>query len=107
MNDEKPFKGMFPLEEKEEWMSIPTVEYYERTYARSLGDNDRKALRVFKDYETQEKLRRLQTELQYVRDGKVSENLMNRAIGKKRAMRFEGYARWAELMLIWISTTRS
>lgn len=83
---------------------IPTIEYFHKMYAVSM--EDQKAVRVFKEYESHEKLRRLQSELTWVKNGDVSEKAMERVIGKKRAHKFQGYQHWAELMMIWISQLR-
>lgn len=84
--------------------SLPTLEYFQRTYSKSMEGADQKAVGVFKDYETAEKTRRLQNELMWIKDGKVSESTCNRIIGKKRKSKYQSYNRWAELMLIWLAT---
>lgn len=85
---------------------LPAVEYYQKTYAKSLDDNDQKAVRLFREYESQEKVRRLQQELLWIRDGKVKESTCDRLIGKKRKGKYEGYAGWGKLMLLWLVAQR-
>ena len=82
---------------------IPTVDYYMKTYALSLGDNDQKAIVVFREYEPQEKVRRLQQELQWIKDGQVAENVLDNSVKKKRAVKYESYIAWARLMLLWLA----
>ncbi|MCC6953351.1 MAG: hypothetical protein IT290_04470 [Deltaproteobacteria bacterium] len=81
---------------------VPTIDYFQKNYGRSLEGNDQKAVRVFRDYEPNERLRRLQNELQQVKDKKVSENVLHAVVGKKRMHKYQGYDRWASLMLMWI-----
>ena len=81
---------------------LPTIVYYQKTYAQSLGDNDQKAVKVFTDYESQEKLRRLQSELLWVKKGQAAEKACDNIIGKKRRSKYRGYSKWAEMMLLWI-----
>lgn len=82
---------------------IPNIKYFDRTYGISCEGNDRKAVKLFKSYETQEKLRRLQRELQLVTEGKIPDSLCDTVIGKKRFHRYGGYAKWARTMMIWIT----
>lgn len=83
--------------------AIPSVKYYDMMYGRSFEGNDRKAVHTFKLYESQERLRRLQNELQQVKQGKVTEKVCDLIIGKKRLSKFESYEHWAQLMLHWIA----
>lgn len=85
---------------------IPTIEYFQKTYGGSCEGDDRKAVQLFADYEAQEKLRRLQQQLIMVRDGRVSEKICHRVIGKKRVVRHESYQGWARLMLQWIASRK-
>lgn len=83
--------------------AIPTIAYYEKTYGRALEGNDRKGVGIFKNYESNEKQRRLQQELQMIKDGKVYEKLLDQIVTKKRKMRHQGYDKWATKMLIWFA----
>jgi len=85
---------------------LPTLEYFQKTYGKTMEGSDSKAVKVFRDYESQEKLRRLQSELTWVKDGKASRVACERVIGKKRKAKYNSYERWAELMLIWLSQYR-
>lgn len=80
---------------------IPTLHYWQKTYAQSLGGQDQKSVRVFRDYESQEKTRRLQQELMNIKDGKVTDQALDLIVGKKRKMKYGGYDKWAALMLLW------
>jgi hypothetical protein len=90
----------------EQVVFLPTVEYYQKTYAGTLDDNDQKAVRLFKDYESHEKVRRLQQELIWVRDGKVKEITCDRLIGKKRRGKYSSYQGWGKLMLQWLAAVK-
>ncbi|OVE80043.1 hypothetical protein BVY02_01600 [bacterium J17] len=85
---------------------LPTIKYYEKLYGISLGQNDQKAVTVFADYEPKEKLRRLQTELLWVKEGRATEAACDTVIGKKRKHRYRTYEQWARLMLLWIASIK-
>lgn len=87
--------------------SIPTLLYYQRTYARSMGDNDQKAVGAFKQYEAQEKVRRMQNELMLIKASQVREEVLDSVVGKKRKSRHNGYEHWSELMLLWLVAARA
>lgn len=80
---------------------LPTLHYWQKTYGTSLGGQDQKAVRVFRDYESQEKTRRLQAELMSIKDGKVTDQILDVVVGKKRKIKYAGYDKWAALMLLW------
>lgn len=85
---------------------LPTLEYFQKTYGISMEGSDQKAVGVFKSYESQEKLRRLQNELSWIKDGKVSASACDRVVGKKRRAKYTSYQRWAQLMLLWLVQAR-
>jgi hypothetical protein len=85
---------------------LPTIEYFQKTYGKTMEGSDQKAAGVFKDFESQEKLRRFQNELSWVKDGKVSGAACDRVIGKKRKSKYDGYEKWAQLMLLWLAQSR-
>lgn len=85
---------------------LPTLEYYQRTYANNMDNNDQKAVAAFREYESHEKLRRLQTELQWLKNEQVVEKTCDRLIKKKRKGKYGSYARWATLMLMWCASKR-
>lgn len=82
---------------------LPTLEYFQKTYGSTMDGADQKAIGVFKSYESQEKLRRLQNELVWVKEGKASTAACDRVIGKKRKAKYRSYEHWAELMLLWLA----
>lgn len=82
---------------------MPTLHYWHKTYGVSLGGQDQKAARVFRDYESQEKVRRLQTELMSIKDGRVADEILDVVLGKKRKSKYGGYEKWAALMLLWLA----
>lgn len=83
--------------------NIPTILYFQISYGRNMEGNDKKALRVFSDFENHEKLRRLQNELSLVKDGKVKSSVCDQTIGKTRKEKYGSYSHWASLMLLWIA----
>ena len=87
-------------------MAIPTIDYYEKSYGRSLEGNDQKGILIFKTYETLEQVRRIQRDLQNVKDGKVAEHVCDSIIGKKRRAKYTSYQKWAGYMLIWLTAKR-
>ena len=91
---------------KAEITGLPTFEFYDRTYARSMDGNDQKALSVFKNYEAKEKIRRLHSEIMWIKNEIVPETILDRIVGKKRAAKHQSYKHWAELMLIWLSAKK-
>jgi hypothetical protein len=86
--------------------SVPTLRYYQKRYAGTLSDNDQKAVRLFKEYENLEMVRRLQSELLWVANGQVYEQALDSNIGKKRKGRYKTYAEWAKLMLQWLAQAK-
>ena len=85
---------------------LNTIREYNRSYATALEGNDMKAVRLFRQYEAQEKLRRLQNELMMVKADKVDEKACDAVIGKKRKVKYKGYSAWASLMLQWIASAK-
>lgn len=83
--------------------TLPVLAYYQKMYAASLGDNDQKAVKLFRDYEPHEKLRRLQFELNAVKNKQATTKACDISIGKKRLSKYQSYSRWAANMLIWFS----
>jgi hypothetical protein len=83
--------------------TLSTIRDYMRVYAHSLDDNDQKAIRIFRQYEPQQKLRRLQDELILVKGDRILENSCDQVIGKKRKGKYHSYSNWASLMLQWMS----
>lgn len=81
--------------------SLPTIDYLFKTYG--LTSEEQKALRTFKMFESAEKLSRLKAELSWIKEGIVSENVLNKVVGKKKMSKFQNYETWAKYMLIWIS----
>lgn len=85
---------------------IPTLDYFQKNYGRSMEGNDQKAVRVFRDYEPAEKVRRLQHELQQIKDEIVADAVMDGVVGKKRKQKYKTYAGWASLMLMWLAAKK-
>lgn len=85
---------------------IPTLDHWQKNYGRSCEGNDQKAIRIFREYEPQERMRRLQNELMSIRERKVSEPVLDAVIGKKRMQKHQGYDKWAAMMLMWIAAKR-
>lgn len=109
-SDEDEFVGLDPVDDPthhdaEVW-SVPTIDYYRKTYANAMGGDDQKAVKVFRDYESQEKFRRLQSELMQVKNSKVRQKVLDRSVGKKRSSKYGSYEKWAGLMLLWLISKR-
>ena len=86
--------------------AIPMITYYQKTYALSLSNNDQKAIKVFKQYESTEKVRQLQAELRWVANGQVYVPALDGILTKKRKGRYKGYSKWAKLMTIWLAQAK-
>lgn len=78
---------------------IPTIKFYQKTYATSCGNNDPKAMKLFKEYENRDKMQRLKVELLAISRGNVSDDLCARTVGAIRKGRHQSYAKWAIMML--------
>ncbi|MCB0358221.1 MAG: hypothetical protein KDD44_01245 [Bdellovibrionales bacterium] len=77
-----------------------------RSYGKSFEGNDPKAVNAFKMYETDEKVRRLQTELVWLKNGRVDPKVCDAVIGRTRAVKYQSYQHWAELCLHWLSSAK-
>ncbi len=87
---------------------LPALEYFQKTYGKTMEGSDQKAVKVFKDYESHERVRRLQNDLMCVKEGKASKAVCDRVIGKKRKAKYTSYEKWAALMLLllWMASAR-
>ena len=93
------------FEEKDySFKAIPTVKYSQRTYANSLGNNDKKAVDIFREYEPKDKIRRLKTELTAMAQERVSPQLAQTTVGPKRKGKFGSYSKWAKVVLCMLNT---
>ncbi|MCC6954333.1 MAG: hypothetical protein IT290_09465 [Deltaproteobacteria bacterium] len=79
--------------------ALPTFTTYEKKYANSCAKNDQKALKIFKEYESVDLVRRLRGEMMAVSKGKVVETAADRIIGKNRKLKFGSYEKWGRMML--------
>jgi len=86
--------------------SIPMFEYYQKMYAKNMGNEDQKAVALFKQYESQEKLRRFQNELMNIKSSQVREATLDRVVGKARKGRWVSYEKFGGLMLLWINSAK-
>jgi len=82
---------------------LPMVKAWETTYGKSCDGNDEKAARLFKEFESAEKLTRLRNELFQLRDGKVADQTALAVVGMRRIGRHTSAANWANLMIIWLN----
>lgn len=82
---------------------VPSVKHYVDTYGKAFEGNDQKGAKLFREYETQEKLKRLRHELELVKNGQVEKAACENIIGKKRASKHRTYQEWARLMLLWLA----
>lgn len=86
--------------------AIPVLNNYQKTYASTMSNNDQKAIKLFKEYESLEKIRRLQAELLWVSSEQVYWQTLDTVIGKKRKSKYKSYSEWAKLMLIWLDQAK-
>ena len=85
---------------------LPAIQQYQKTYANSCGNNDAKAIKLFKEYESRDKLQRLRTELIAVSQGRAAEPVCNKLIGLTRKSKYNGYDKWA-LMALGVLNSRT
>ncbi len=78
---------------------LPALQFYQKTYAASCGNNDAKAVKLFKEYEARDKLNRLRQELYAVSKGRAAEAVCSRVIGLTRKSKYSGYDKWAVSVL--------
>lgn len=87
------------IEKEYPFKAIPTIKYYQKTYANGCANNDKKAMFIFKEYESTEKIKRLKTELTAVAQEKVSPKLLDAVAGPARRGRFGSFEQWAKVAL--------
>ncbi len=96
-----------PEKPKEEIIRlIPTVKELLQYYGSGSAIDDQKAVGNFKRFESDEKSRRLQNELVWIKDNYVKEELCESIIGVKRKARAGTYQEWARRMLLWLVEAR-
>lgn len=103
------FKGIFPLEEQEveaapveeftPIRALPTYEIYKRLYSNTCGSNEKKAIALFKDYESGDRIRRLKSEMSAVQSGRVLDEDCIRMLGKNKQARFGSFQKYAQMLL--------
>lgn len=84
---------------------VPTyqrVHYWVQNYGQS-GIEDKQAVENFIECETRESVKLLQQELILLAEGKFKEEILDKLVGKKRAVKYVSYVEWAKLMLLWIA----
>lgn len=86
---------------------IPNLDFYRKTYARSCGDNDDKAVRICKEFESQDRNRKIKMELIAVSQGNVSPILLDRVLGANRPAKYTSWEKWAFMMLATFNSKRS
>lgn len=79
--------------------AIPTVKYYQKTYANGLSNNDKKAVNIFKEFEPTEKLKRIKTELTAISQGRVNPKLLEAQVGPARRGRYGSFEQWSKVVL--------
>jgi len=86
---------------------IPNLDFYRKTYARSCSENDDKAVRICKEFESQDRNRKIKSELISISQGNVSPLLLDRILGKNRPIKFVSWEKWALMMLATFNSKRS
>lgn len=79
--------------------AISTVAFYQKRYACSCENNDEKATRLFREYESREKLVRLRNEISWIKEGWVADSVCDETVGMTRKAKYGDYENWAKLML--------
>jgi hypothetical protein len=87
-------------------LALTSLDYFEKTYGSTFKSDEKRALQVFKDFESKERLMRLQRDLIAVKDNKVSEAICDQVIGKSRIAKFQSYSNWAKIMLLRMNELR-
>ena len=91
-------KDVFPLK------AIPALDHFQRLYGKSCTGDDKKAVRLFKEFESAEKLKRLKGELISISQNKASDELCAKYLGKTRKSKFGSWAKWAIMMLAQVNS---
>lgn len=86
-------KDQFPVK------ALPTVDVYIKTYAKSMGNNDLKAGKLFVEYENADRVRRLKSELASLVNNKVAPHIVEKVLGKVRLNKAGTSSKWAVMML--------
>ena len=85
---------------------LPNLDFYQKTYGKSCGNNDDRAGRVFKEYENNDRIKRVKAELIAISQSKVSPELCERIMGKTRKAKFGTWEKWAIMLINVISSGR-
>ena len=88
-------------------VQIPTIKYFILTYDNSFSGILKSTAENFKRYESSEKYRRLQNELQAVTKNQVNEKLCNEIIQLKPKAKYESYAKWAQTLLLLLAQAKN
>lgn len=86
---------------------LTTLTHFEKRYGKCVGKNDQRAVHMFREYEPLEKVRRLQTELLWVKSGQVSDKTCEVLLGRERAARHHSFSGWASAMLVWLAEKKN
>ena len=86
--------------------SYPTLSMFVKKYLKPMEGNEKKALSVFKLYETKEASRRLEVELASIKRDEASQKYLNNLVGEKKGKQYQGFDKWAGLMLQWMPGIR-
>lgn len=85
---------------------IPNLDFYRKTYAKSCGENDDKAARVFREFENQDRVRKVKGELIAISQSKVSPILCEKILGRSRPVKLGSWEKWALMMIAVIGSKR-
>lgn len=91
-------KDVFPLK------AIPALDHFQRLYGKSCAGDDKKAVRLFKEFESSEKVKRMKGELIAISQNKASDELCGKYLGKMRKAKFGSWAKWAMMMLAQVNS---
>lgn len=106
LDNNAPTEPESPEKDKPQVVALPALNAYLRTYAKSCGNNDQKAVKIFKEYESAEKVRRLKGELMAIQAGKVSDEVCIRILGKNRQAKLGTFPKWATMVIAALNSAR-
>jgi hypothetical protein len=103
-NDEDKKDEQEPIVEEvaKTMTAIPTINTYNKRYALTLTD-EKKAIKLFIEYESRDMFNRLKREILAVAQSKVPEAVCERALGKSRRVKHGSYEKWAKNTLLFFA----
>jgi len=82
------------------------IAYWKQSYGRA-GLPDKKAVAVFLDCESDERVNSFKAQLHSISKGGHDEKHLLPLLGADRKVRHGTFERWAQLMLIWVAEVKN